>query len=105
MGVVYRATGPDGAIVALKVMARARPDDPLLRRFEREARIRIDHPNVVKVLDAGVDGDAPWIAFELLAGESLAARMGRGRMTVAEAIDLGDQACRGLGAAHALGLV
>ena len=108
MGAVYRAVGADGSPVALKVLLPQTGEaaEQHARRFAREARIRIDHPNVVRVIDAGVDGESPWIAFELLEGWSLRQRLrARGVLSVQEALDLAVQACRGLAAAHALGVV
>jgi len=106
MGVVYRATDPEGREVAVKMLLssgiRTRAERA---RFQREARIRIDHPNVVEVLDAGVDDGLPWIAFELLPGESLSERLLRGRLEVEEALRYGIAAAEGLAAAHAAQVV
>ena len=101
MGVVYRAVGPAGP-VALKVVRAALSSDALVARFEREAERHVDHPNVVRVLDAGTDSQGtPFIAFELLTGETLAERLARERATVDEVIAWGAQACAGLAAVHA----
>ncbi len=101
MGVVYRATDPEGREVAVKMLLssgiRTRAERA---RFEREARIRIDHPNIVEVVDAGVDEGVPWIAFELLVGESLAERIARERLDVHTAHRLALAAASGLAAAH-----
>ena len=54
MGFVYRASGPDGQTVALKlVKGEIAKDDVFRRRFDREARTasRVGHPNVVPVLE------------------------------------------------------
>ena len=104
MGVVYQGVGPDGAQVAIKLIRE--PSEEGLLRFEREARIRIDHPHVVKLLDTGRDEDgSPYIVFELLRGESLRMRLKRGRLGPAQAVNLGTQLCRGLAAAHAVGII
>jgi len=106
MGTVHRATGPDGRPVAIKVVAGPfqRPD--LAVRFAREARVRISHPNVVELLDAGTSSDGtPYIVFELLEGEDLEARLARGPLPLGELVDIAMQACDGLEAAHALGIV
>ena len=106
MGIVYRAIAPSGEQVALKVVRAALANDALVARFEREAERRVDHPNVVRVLDAGADAQGtPFIAFELLAGETLAERFARGRATTDQVIDWGAQACAGLAAVHACSLV
>jgi serine/threonine-protein kinase len=95
--------------VALKRLAEnlARDED-LQRRFLREARLaaRLAHPNVVRVYDVGEDEGRPFIAMEYVEGETLADLVARrGPLPAAEAATLGVQACAGLAAAHAAGLV
>ncbi len=106
MGVVVRAVDAEGRPAAVKLLhylpVRRRSERA---RFEREASIRLDHPNVVRVLDAGVEQGVPWIAFELLPGETLAERLKSGALSVAEALDVVLQAARGLEAAHAQKIV
>ncbi|MDD9934247.1 MAG: serine/threonine-protein kinase [Myxococcales bacterium] len=90
VGVVYAATDTrDDAPLALKVLAAH--DDlsgQTLRRFQREgtALQKLDHPNVVRVFDAGTHeptqaqggGQAlAYIAMERLSGETLAERIDR----------------------------
>ncbi|MCC7535437.1 MAG: protein kinase [Deltaproteobacteria bacterium] len=106
MGIVYRAIAPDGRPAALKVLRSSITDAHTTDRFRREARMRIEHPNVIRTLDAGVDpAGQPWIAFELLEGETLEARLERGSIPVPEAVELGMQMCRGLAAVHQHGIV
>jgi serine/threonine-protein kinase len=95
--------------VALKRLAEnlARDED-LRRRFLREARLaaRLAHPNVVRVFDVGDDDGRPFIAMEYVEGETLADLVARRRrLPAAEAASLAMQACAGLAAAHAAGLV
>jgi serine/threonine-protein kinase len=95
--------------VALKRLAEnlAR-DEELRRRFVREARLaaRLAHPNVVRVFDVGEDDGRPFIAMEYVEGETLADLVARrGALPAAEVASLGTQACAGLAAAHAAGLV
>jgi eukaryotic-like serine/threonine-protein kinase len=95
--------------VALKRLAEnlARDED-LRRRFLREARLaaRLAHPNVTRVFDVGEDAGRPFIAMEYVEGETLAELVARrGALPAAEAASLGVQACAGLAAAHAAGLV
>ena len=106
MGVVYRATGPDG-VVAVKVLRGDTGRAAELRsRFEQEGRVRVEHPNVVRTLDAGIDGDILYIAFELLRGCSLSERLEADRrLEVREVLSLGRQLAEGLAAAHAQGIV
>src|SRR5579884_893948 len=95
--------------VALKRLAEnlARDED-LRRRFLREARLaaRLAHPNVVRVFDVGEDGGRPFIAMEYVEGETLADLVARrAPLPASEVASLGMQACAGLAAAHAAGLV
>ncbi len=107
MGIVYTALDEHGARVALKVI-RDSGDDPLTRkRFEREARVasRVDHPGVCRILGIGEADGAPYIAMELLEGESLAERMKRGALSLADTVSLGLGVLAALGAIHDAGLV
>ncbi|KAF0245651.1 MAG: protein kinase family [Planctomycetota bacterium] len=76
MGVVFKARQHSlNRIVALKVLPPALGGDPVrVARFRREIRAlsRCDHPNVVKVLSAGEDGDRMWYAMEYVEGSDLA---------------------------------
>jgi serine/threonine protein kinase len=109
MGLVLRAE--DAALqrpVALKVMhpelalqASAR------QRFIREARAiaAIDHEHIVRVYAVGEQHGLPYFAMEMLHGESLADRLGRGPLPFPEIVRLGKEIARGLQAAHALKLI
>jgi serine/threonine protein kinase len=107
MGEVYRArdTRLDRQ-VAIKVLASERDAAPGSReRFEREARAisRLSHPRICTVHDIGVAGisgsDVPYLVMELLDGETLAARIARGPLSIeqslAYAIDIADASDRG----------
>lgn len=64
----------NGEAVALKVMRDELTNDPeFVRRFATEARAAasLDHPNIVKVLDYGQDGDVRYIVQEYVEGETL----------------------------------
>lgn len=109
MGKVYRARHATlGLPVAVKVMHRQeRPD--LVERFEREAQLmsRVQHPNVVRVLDYGLlDDGAPCLVMEVLDGESLETRLVR-RVTLPwrEALVLERALLDGIGAIHGAGVV
>ena len=74
----HQAQGTD---VAIKFMHGDPTELTAARsRFEREARTAslIRHPNVVTVLDYGIEGQTPYMAMELLRGETLAERLKRG---------------------------
>ncbi|HEY0989077.1 MAG TPA: serine/threonine-protein kinase, partial [Kofleriaceae bacterium] len=95
--------------VAIKLLhAQAAGDAEATAAFLAEAtRTRaIDHPNVVRVLDFGCDGDDLYLVMELLDGETLAARLLRdGRLDEPEARRLGAAIADGVAAAHARGIV
>ena len=79
-GVVYRARTPDGRAVALKLLLAGRGASPLQRRrvaTEIQALLRLRHPNVVELLDAGEHEGVPYLVMEWIAGETLAARLAR----------------------------
>jgi tRNA A-37 threonylcarbamoyl transferase component Bud32 len=111
MGVVYAAR--DRKLhrkVALKVMSAALfADEERRRRFLREARsaASVAHPNIVTVFDVGEDGGAPFIAMEYVEGQSLRTILSErgGHVEIGEALRIGREIARGLGKAHAAGVV
>ena len=113
MGSVFEATANDSVAVAVKTLSlsREKKDAPERRaRFLREAAVcaTLVHPNIVAVIDHGVDSDtdAPFLVMPLLRGEDLARVMEReGALDPGVCVALFVQACRGLGAAHARGIV
>ena len=76
-------------------------------RFVQEARVTasLDHPNIVRLYDVGLVDGRPYLVAELLDGETLRARMGRGALAVDEVLRIGADVARGLVAAHAAGSV
>jgi hypothetical protein len=108
MGDVWRALRiDDGAIVALKTIRAERlPDAESRRRFAREAAVleRLEHPSIARVLEAGIE-PVPFIAMELLGGETLDARLERGRMSVRDALACTASVAEALAFAHAAGVV
>jgi Tol biopolymer transport system component len=109
MGEVYRAKDSRlGREVAIKVLPAHILDDPQARaRFEREAKTlaALSHPNIVVIHDVGTEGAATYVVMELLAGESLGARLRRGALGWREAASTGAAIAEGLAAAHAGGVV
>lgn len=81
MGAVYRVKhlGLD-KVVALKTFISSNFSREAWQRFEREARAiaRLNHENIIKVLDFGIaDNNLPYYTMELVQGESLAQRLRR----------------------------
>ena len=74
MGIVYRSRDTNnGVVLALKVMIEADDDEVRLARFEREAELcgSLDHPNIVRIHDAGRVEGMPYFTMDLVEGESL----------------------------------
>jgi eukaryotic-like serine/threonine-protein kinase len=109
MGDVYLAQDTVlGREVALKLLAAALVQNPEgIRRFEQEARVlaSLNHPNIAAI--HGLEGAAGhrFLVLELVPGETLAERLGRGPLPVTEALSLAAQVARALEAAHAIGVV
>jgi len=76
-------------------------------RFEREARTAaaLTHPNIVGLHDAGSDDGVDYLVMELVEGETLAERIRRGPLPVADIANITGQICDALAAAHAAGIV
>src|SRR5262249_604511 len=107
MGEVYRATDTRlGRTVAIKVLPDGIDVGPLtLERFQREARAAsaLNHPNICTIYDVGAD--PPFIAMELLEGETLQGRLARRPMAIATAVDIAMAVADALDAAHEKGIV
>jgi eukaryotic-like serine/threonine-protein kinase len=109
MGEIYRARDARlDRIVALKVLAPALADDPAFRvRFEREAKAisGLTHPHICRLYDIGREDQREYLVLELLEGETLAARLERGRLPLREVLAFGVDIADALEAAHRQGIV
>ncbi|HUJ57591.1 MAG TPA: protein kinase [Kofleriaceae bacterium] len=110
MGQVYDAYDAElDRAIALKIL---RPElaggaAALTERLVRESRLmaKVRHPSVITVHDVGRDGDAVFIAMELVRGETLASYVARARPGWREVVRLATRAGEGLAAAHAAGVI
>lgn len=106
---VYLAQRLDTAEhVALKLLDGGhRSGRRRLDRFRREAALlrRLAHPGIVAPLAAGMANEGPFIAFELLLGETLADRIDAGPLGVLDVIRIALPILDALEAAHAVGIV
>jgi serine/threonine protein kinase len=110
MGAVFRAihTRLD-RVVAFKALPSSRLSDPqAVARFEREMRAvgRLDHPHIVRAMDAGEHDGEHYLAMEFVSGSDLS-RLSRrlGPLPIADSCEMIRQAALGLQHAHEHGLV
>lgn len=108
MGVVYLASKGSES-VALKVVRDSLiEDDAQLARFKREIATleSINHPNIARILDSGVDGEQAWFAAEFANGPDLSARVkDKGPLDEDEWWTLAEGLMSALAAVHAAGVI
>jgi pSer/pThr/pTyr-binding forkhead associated (FHA) protein len=109
-GVVFEARdGKLGRRVAFKALRplsalEAGLGTEFLER-EAEAAAQLDHPNIVRLLDAGSWEGGPYLIYELLRGEGLDARLQRGALPPDRALQVSVEVARALAHAHDAGVV
>jgi serine/threonine protein kinase len=96
-------------IVAIKVLSKQYTrEGQYVERFHREASLaeRLQHPNIVRVLDHGIEDGIHFLVMEFVEGLTLDKLLQRkGRLPIEEALSYAEQACAGLQAAHKAGVV
>ncbi|MFG2375954.1 serine/threonine-protein kinase [Streptomyces sp. NPDC048504] len=113
MGTVWRAFDElvDREVAVKQPRLPGDPEDEAFQRaahrLYREARAaaRVDHPSAVAIHDVVIEDELPWIVMELVRGESLHERLGRGPLAPADAARIGRAVLGALCAAHAVGIV
>ena len=109
MGVVYRAHDESlDRDVAVKVLHEAVAQDAdRLSRFEREAKAvaKLNHPNILDVYELGDHEGRPFMATELLEGETLLERLEVGGLGWRKTAETGAAIAEGLAAAHGAGII
>src|SRR5215813_8467985 len=109
MGEVYRATDTNlGRQVAIKVLPEAFAQDAeRLARFEREAKTlaALNHPNIAQIYGLEKSLGTYALVMELVEGEDLSQRIGRGPIPLDEALPIAKQIAEALEAAHEQGII
>src|SRR6185503_4390387 len=109
MGEVYRARDTTlDRDVALKILPTTFALSPdRVSRFQREARVlaALNHPHIGTIFGIAESNGVRALVLELVEGQTLADRIARGPMAVAEARHVARQICEALGAAHRRGIV
>lgn len=109
MGDVFRARDTRlGRDVAIKVIGGDGTSDADRRhRFQREARAiaAVSHPHICTIHDVGTEAGVDYLVLELVEGESLAARLRRGPLSLDDALARGIEIARALDCAHRSGIV
>ena len=112
MGMVYKAEDLKlGRHVALKFLPEELAVDPVsLQRFEREAQSAsaLNHPNICTIYEIEDYEGQPFIAMELLEGESLLEHLNASQskaLRLIPLLDIATQICDGLQAAHEKGII
>jgi serine/threonine-protein kinase len=110
MGEVYAADDLKiGQRVALKFLPAHRLQDSTWRKqFYAEVRMarQVSHPNVCRMYDVGESDGRLFLSMEFVDGEDLASLLRRiGRLADDKAIEVAQQLCAGLAAAHAAGVL
>ena len=107
MGMVWLASRADGLYqrrVALKLLRPGLADPNLRLRFTREREIlaRLEHPNIARLLDAGIGGEGqPYLALEYVEGVSITDYCQANNIGLEERLTLFLQICEAVSHAHA----
>src|SRR5215831_18533313 len=109
MGEVYRARDTKlKRDVAIKLLPdEFSRDADRVSRFQREAEVlaSLNHPNIAAIYDLQEVDGSRFIVLELVEGETLAERIARGALPLAEAMEIARQICDALEAAHERGII
>lgn len=109
MGVVYVAeqAKPIQRKVALKVIKPGMDSKAVLARFEAEqqALAMMNHPNIAKVLDAGLSDGRPYFVMELVPGIPITEYCDEKKLDIKERLELFMRVCQAIQHAHQKGII
>ncbi len=109
MAMVYKGVqGSLGRTVAIKVLSRALTDDPeVVECFNRESLIiaRLNHPNIIHVIDRGIADCVPYFVMEFVEGTDLGRIIAGKKYDFQQKVDVIVQMCKALGYAHRNGVI
>ena len=109
MAMVYKAVqGSLGRAVAIKVLSRTLTEDPeVVECFKRESMIiaRLNHPNIIHVIDRGIADAVPYFVMEFVEGTHLGKVIAEGKYEFHQKVDVIIQMCKALAYAHKNGVI
>lgn len=109
MGEVYLAQDTKlGRKVAIKLLPEQYTKDPeRLRRFEQEAfaASSLNHPNIITIYEIGHAEGHHFIVTEFIEGQTLRRKLARGKISVAESLEISSQIASALSSAHNAGII
>lgn len=105
---LFRALDPSGRPVTVQLLSpRLAADPETFERFRHEAAAlaREEHPNLLRIVASGQEGDRPYLVLEPFQGKPLSEILQARRLTAPEAFAVMKAICRGLAHAHERGVV
>jgi len=108
MAVIYLALDTEtDTKVAIKILKEeVSGKEKVLERFTQEGLLNLDHPNIVKILDAGVHDNTPYIVMEYIEGSDLEDLIkNRHTLPVDEALTIFSQLLSALAYVHGFGII
>jgi TolB-like protein/tRNA A-37 threonylcarbamoyl transferase component Bud32 len=111
MGTVYLAARADGYFekeVAIKLLNSGFETEEMVRRFQSERQVlaRLDHPNIARLLDAGITDDgAQYFVMEYVEGVPVTQFLEQGNAPISTRLELFLEICSAVEAAHANSVV
>ena len=97
-----------GRPVAIKLLDASMAREPLVQQqFQQESRLiaRLNHPNIIHVIDQGTINDQPYFVMEYVKAVPLNTVLSRDDVSLTRKLDIAIQICKALSCAHRNGVV